>query len=369
METIETRPISLRPSAAPARLKPPVSVLDLSLEELRLNLATHGQPTYRAEQVWKGLYGSLAAGTDAVTTLPAPIKSLLNEELPMPVLAPISSTRADDGATHKILFKLYDGRAVESVLMRYEDGRATVCVSSQAGCAVGCVFCATGMGGFDRNLSAGEIVGQILYFARELHAEGRKLTNIVYMGMGEPLANLRAVWRSIENLHEPKGMNFSPRRITVSTVGLVPQIRKFAEYPLPVNLAISLHAADDELRSSMMPVNNRWPVSELVAAAKEYTERTRRRISFEYALIADSKSSVAQARALAALLRGMLCHVNLIPLNKVPGSPLRPPTAEETRAFQRELEAAGIPCTVRLERGADILAACGQLRIEHALAT
>lgn len=348
------------------RQKPWRSLLDLSLDELREWLRARGEPSYRAAQVWKGVYGALADGLGEVTTLPPALRALLDEELPMPVLAPLHSTEADGGATHKMLFRLFDGKAVESVLMRYEDGRATVCVSSQAGCAMGCVFCATGMGGFDRNLSAGEILAQILYFARELKAKGARLTNIVYMGMGEPLANPKAVWRSIENLHDPAGMHFSPRRITVSTVGIVPRIREFAEHGLPVNLAISLHAVDDERRSRLMPVNDRWPVDELLAAAREYTHRTGRRISFEYALIGGENSSIEHAQKLAAKLRGMLCHVNLIPLNEVPGSPLKPPTPREVRAFREELEGAGVPCTVRLERGADILAACGQLRIEHA---
>ncbi len=359
---------TVRPLTARVQ-KPPVGLLDLSLSELREWFRERGHPEYRATQVWKAVYRDLVAGPEHITTLPKTLRELLAEQLPMPRLKPIRTWDADGGETRKALFQLHDGKAVESVLMRYEDGRATVCVSSQAGCAMGCVFCATGLGGFDRNLSTGEILGQILYFARELKTTGRKLTNIVYMGMGEPLANPRAVWRSIESLHEPQGMDFSPRRITVSTVGLVPQIRKFAEHELPVNLAISLHAPDDELRSRLMPVNDRWPISELIEAVREYTERSGRRVSFEYALIADSNSSVEHARALGRLLHGMLCHVNLIPLNNVPGSPLKPPTAEEIRAFRDEVARAGVPCTVRLERGADILAACGQLRIEHTKAS
>ncbi|MDP9352593.1 MAG: 23S rRNA (adenine(2503)-C(2))-methyltransferase RlmN [Chloroflexota bacterium] len=354
---------------APLRLrarKPELGLLDLSLEDLRAWFRDHGHPQYRATQVWQALYRDLVVGPEEITTLSKALRQTLAEALPLPVLEPLRVWEADGGATRKALFRLYDGKAVESVLMQYEDGRATVCVSSQAGCAMGCVFCATGLGGFDRNLTTGEILGQILYFARDLHSRGGRLTNIVYMGMGEPLANPVAVRRSIENLHEPEGMDFSPRRVTVSTVGLVPQIRAFAEWGLPVNLAISLHAANDELRSSMMPVNDRWPISELLDAAREYTDRSGRRISFEYALIADRNSSLGHARELGRLLSGMLCHVNLIPLNNVPGSPLKPPTPEEVRAFQMEVARTGVPCTVRLERGADILAACGQLRIEHA---
>ena len=365
---IMTIQLELKSTPVKRAEKPAEGLLDLSLDELRTWFRERGEPEYRAMQVWKGIYRDLAEGPEGITTLPARLRERLRSELPMPELTPIRSWNADGGETLKALFRLHDGKAVESVLMQYEDGRSTVCVSSQAGCAMGCVFCATGLMGLGRNLSAGEIVGQILYFVRELHRRGKRLTNIVYMGMGEPLANPKAVWRSIENLHEPEGMNFSPRRITVSTVGLVPQIRKFAESPLPVNLAISLHAPDDELRGEMMPVNRRWPIAELIDAAREYTERTHRRISFEYALIAEKNSSIEHAQALGQLLRGMLCHVNLIPLNNVPGSPLKPPTPEEVRRFREELERAGIPCTVRLERGADILAACGQLSIEHARA-
>ena len=244
-----TSVLNIERPRARATAKPPASVLDLSLEELRAWLGERGHPGYRAAQAWKALYGELVADVGEISTLPAVLREEIRSELPMPTLTPVRVWDADGGATRKVLFGLFDGRAIETVLMRYEDGRATVCVSSQAGCAMGCVFCATGMGGFDRNLSAGEIVGQILYFARELKAEGRRLTNIVYMGMGEPLANPAAVWRSIENLHEPEGVNFSPRRITVSTVGLVPRIRELAEYPLPVNLAISLHTPYDEVRS------------------------------------------------------------------------------------------------------------------------
>ncbi len=364
METIQ---LTQAPDVAtPRRQKLPVGVLDLSLEEMRAWSREHGEPGYRAAQIWRGLYADLIAEVRAISTLPVALRTSVANDLPMPSIKPLHTWKADGGATHKVLFGLHDGTAVESVLMRYEDGRATVCVSSQAGCAMGCVFCATGLGGFDRNLSAGEIVAQILYFARDLKREGRRLTNVVYMGMGEPLANPRAVWRSIENLHEPTGMNFSARRITVSTVGIVPQIHRFAEADLPVNLAISLHAPNDELRGELMPVNHRWPIRDLIDAARAYTERTGRRISFEYALIADSNSSVEHARALGDLLRGMLCHVNLIPLNNVPGSPLKPPTPAEVCAFQDTVLSAGVPCTVRLERGADILAACGQLRIEHA---
>ncbi|MDQ3855928.1 MAG: 23S rRNA (adenine(2503)-C(2))-methyltransferase RlmN [Chloroflexota bacterium] len=352
--------------AGPRTPRPPVGLLDMDLGELETWLTAAGEPRYRARQVWRALYRDFTPDPALITTLPKPLRERLASDLPLPTLVPLREWLADNGATTKVLFQLHDGKAIESVLMEYEDGRATVCVSSQAGCAMGCVFCATGLGGFDRNLSTGEIIGQILYFCRLLAHRGKKLTNIVYMGMGEPLANPGAVWKSIHSLHSPEGMRFSPRRITVSTVGLVPQIRRFAEERLPVNLAVSLHAPDDELRSRLMPVNRRWPIAELLEAVRGYTELTGRRVSFEYALIAGQNSSPEHARALAERVSGLLCHVNLIPLNNVPGSPLMPPSPDEVRSFQSILRDAGVPCTVRLERGADILAACGQLRIEHA---
>jgi len=347
--------------------KPAKSLLDLSLQELREWIRLRGYPEYRAVQVWQAIYRQLEVDPEKMTSLPKALREVLSAEFPFPNITPVRTFVADGGDTEKVLFQLEDGNAIESVLMEYMDGRATVCVSSQAGCAIGCTFCATGLGGFYRNLSAGEIVYQILYFSKKLRDKGKRLTNIVYMGMGEPLANLDAVWRSVENLHEPTGMNFSARRITISTAGLVHQIDRFPPTDLQVNLAISLHAPNDDLRTSIMPINRRWPISELIASAKRYVERTHRRITFEYVLIAGCNSSKEHARDLSNLLRGLLCHVNLIPLNRVPGSPFEPPSTEEVNTFRDILLSAGIPCTVRLERGADILAACGQLRMEHSL--
>ena len=241
--------------------------------------------------------------------------------------------------------------------------RATVCVSSQAGCAMGCVFCATGQAGFERNLTAGEIVAQVTGFAREqADSRGRGLTNVVFMGMGEPMANYGAVWRAIETLHDPAGLGMAARRITVSTVGLVAGIRRLAEERLQVGLAVSLHAPDDGLRERLIPTAHRYPLRDIMQACREHVERTGRRVTFEYCLMRDVNDAPGQARALAAMLQGMLCHVNLIPVNPTADASIRRPARERTRAFQRELAARGVPCTVRIEKGVEISAACGQLR-------
>jgi 23S rRNA (adenine2503-C2)-methyltransferase len=303
-----------------------------------------------------------------------------------------------------------DGNTIETVLMLYYD-RATVCVSSQVGCAMGCTFCATGQMGFTRNLSSGEILEQVIWFNRWLRehphnpmrnaefgmrnkgpakggsvhsqddsawhsaesasvtsGQGREITavtNIVFMGMGEPLVNYNNLWGAIRTLTSPEGLGMGARRLTVSTVGIAPQIRRFAREDLPVNLAVSLHAPNDELRSSTMPMNDRYPIAELVAACREYTETTHRRISFEYVLINGVNDSPELAHQLAGLLKGMLCHVNLIPLNPVPGTGMRATPRERVFAFQKIVEEAGISTTVRIERGVDIAAACGQLKVEE----
>jgi 23S rRNA (adenine2503-C2)-methyltransferase len=236
-------------------------------------------------------------------------------------------------------------------------------LSSQAGCAVGCVFCATGQGGFERNLSTGEIVAQVVEFAREQRQRGERTpTNVVFMGMGEPMANYRAVWRAVETLTHPDGLNLGARHITISTVGLVPGIRKLAREPLQVGLAVSLHAPDDELRQRLIPTAHRFPIADIIAACREYSDTTRRRVTFEYCLMDGINDTPEQARALSALLTGVLCHVNLIPVNPTADRSIARPARGRTLAFQRELAARGIACTVRVEKGAEISAACGQLR-------
>jgi len=337
------------------------SILDLSKKELSEFLTRRGEPRFRAEQVWNGIYRTFASSFDEITTLPKPLRDSLGEALPFPVLTPIETLVSADGETRKVLFRLFDGETIEAVLMRYEK-RCTVCVSTQVGCPVGCAFCATGKGGFVRNLRTREIVAQVLFFARELKDAGDHLTNIVYMGMGEPFLNYEAVMRSIRILNDPAGFGLGARRFTVSTVGIVPGIERFTREGLQVNLAISLHAADDELRDRLVPMNRRYPIGEIMRACHAYIERTNRRVSFEIALIDGVNDSIAHAKAVAELLSGMLSHVNLIPLNPVPGIPLRPSPRRRVMAFQRVLEDAGIPTTVRLGRGVEIQAGCGQLR-------
>lgn len=344
------------------------SLYDLSLTELEAHVEALGAPKYRARQVWEWVYRHFAGSYDKMANVPAGLRRQLGETLPFPVLTVVTELAADDGLTRKRLTRLHDGKLIESVLMLYDPrsdsrGRATVCVSSQAGCAMGCVFCATGQAGFDRNLTAGEILAQITGFAREQSAGGRQpLTNVVFMGMGEPLANYRAVWRAVGTLHDPHGMNLAARHITISTVGLIPGIRKLAEEPLQVGLAVSLHAPDAALREKLIPTAHRYPLPDILQACREYATKTGRRVTFEYCLMDGVNDAPEQARALASALGGMLCHVNLIPVNPTPDDSIRRPARSRTLAFQRELSARGVACTVRVEKGVEISAACGQLR-------
>jgi 23S rRNA (adenine2503-C2)-methyltransferase len=296
----------------------------------------------------------------------------LQDTLPFPRTRTRAVVVSDDGQTRKRLLSLEDGKLIESVLMLYDPrddarGRATVCVSSQAGCAMGCVFCATGQGGFERNLTTGEIVGQVLGFAREQADSGlQRITNVVFMGMGEPLANYGAVWAAVERLVDPSGFDMAARHITISTVGHVAGIRRLAEEPLQVGLAVSLHAPDDALRQRLITTAHRFPLSDIVEACRYYIERTRRRVTFEYCLMAAVNDRADQARDLAALVRGLNCHVNLIPVNPTGMVGIDRPSRSRTLAFEAELRSRGIPCTVRVEKGVEISAACGQLRTSSA---
>jgi 23S rRNA (adenine2503-C2)-methyltransferase len=356
-----------------------VSLMDLSRDQLAALLAGWGEPRYRAGQVWEWLYCKLAADPAQMTNLPLSLRQRLAVETRLDPLELMVEQRSRDGQTVKWLFRLPDGMTVETVLMRYggEDApgedeakspirkRRTVCISTQAGCAMGCVFCATGQSGLARNLTAGEIVAQVLAAARWLAKEDgseERLTNVVVMGMGEPLANYDRTWQALRTITDGDGFNLGARHITVSTVGLVPGIRRMAEEPLQINLAVSLHAPNDALRSKLAPINNRYPIAEVMAAVRDYVGRTHRRVTFEYALMDGINDSPALARELAIRLRGVLCHVNLIPLNPVAESPYQPSSAERAAAFQAILEAGGIPVTMRLRRGIDIDAGCGQLR-------
>jgi 23S rRNA (adenine2503-C2)-methyltransferase len=355
--------------APPAR----PDLYDLSLAQLTDLLAGWGEPAFRARQLYRQLYVHLAADFASMTDLSKALRERLAAETRIGSLERTKLLQGDDGMTRKALFKLPDGSPVESVLMVYPD-RATVCVSSQSGCPMACVFCATGKLGHLHDLTAGQIIEQVLWAARELVAirnsalGTRHLSNVVFMGMGEPFNNYDPWWASVERLHDPQGFNLGARSFTVSTVGLIPGIRRLAEASLPINLAISLHAADDELRTDMMPVNKRYPIADLIDAVRDYTEKTSRRVSFEYVLLKEKNDFPEQAQRLADLLKGgpggkhhLLCHVNLIPWNPVPGTPLGRSDRARVDAFRDVLDRDGIPCSVRMERGTAIAAACGQL--------
>ncbi len=369
-------------------------LLDLSKPQLTDLLVGWGQPRFRADQVWDWLYRQYATDPAEMSNLPAALRERLAAETVVAPLAQVYEQRSGDGQTIKWLFRLRDGLTSETVLMFYDDvsgqarERRTVCISTQAGCAMGCVFCATGQAGLARNLTAGEIVAQVLAAARWLgDDEGpktkdetpslpgpssfvlRQLTNIVVMGMGEPFANYERTWQALRVITDPAAFGLGARHITVSTVGLPQGIRKMATEPLQVNLAVSLHAPNDALRSRLLPVNQRYPIQDVLAAIQEYIAATNRRVTFEYALMSGINDTPALAVELAALLRplrsptgGSMCHVNLIPLNPVAESPYQPSTPEDAAAFQRILERSGVPATIRMRRGIDIDAGCGQLR-------
>ena len=317
------------------------------------------QPNYRVEQLWKGLYDEGLA-IEEISTLPKGLRTELSKLLP-PALFDRLVRVSEGGETHKWLWGLADGDAVETVLMHYTD-RSTVCVSSQAGCAMACGFCATGQEGFRRHLSTGEIVEQVVR-AREA-AKPRRLSNVVFMGMGEPLANYDAVWGAIRRIHGDLGL--SARHITMSTVGLVPGIRRMATEDLPVSLAVSLHAATDDLRTELVPINARYPIADLADACAEYVAASGRRLSFEWALIADVNDTYEQAVALADLCRELRAHVNLIPLNPTPGYLTVGTDTAGVKRFQDWLQDRNTNATIRRNRGTDIDAACGQLRATSA---
>jgi 23S rRNA (adenine2503-C2)-methyltransferase len=394
-----------------------VMLVDLKKDELTDLLAKWGEPTYRARQVYEWIYKKLATHPGQMTNLPAALRNRLAMDTYIDPLEKVYEQRSADQHTVKWLFRLPDGLTIETVLMLY-DQRRTVCISSQAGCAMGCVFCATGQGGLARNLSSGEIVAQVLAAARYLaalpppaaaaphapaagfvplsafgslgslngyspefpgentpahgsaaHGGGQRLTNIVVMGMGEPFANYEPVWQALGAITDKDGLNLGARHITVSTVGLPQGIRKMAAEPLQINLAVSLHAPNDEVRGNLLPINHRYPIKDVMDAIREYIQRTNRRVTFEYAMMDGINDTPELAAQLAGLLKplrsatgGVMCHVNLIPLNPVAESPYQPSTDANALAFQRILERSGIPATVRLRRGIDIDAGCGQLR-------
>ena len=351
---------------APARGKPPQHLLDLSRSERREAMAALGLPAFRADQVSTHLLVHLQDDPDTWTDMSAADRLVVCELLPT-LLEPVRTLTCDDGTTVKTLYRLHDGSLVESVLMRYPD-RVTMCISSQAGCGMNCPFCATGQAGLTRNLSTAEIVEQVLAGARAL-ASGQipggpgRVSNVVFMGMGEPLANYRSVVAALHRLIDPapEGLGMSARGVTVSTVGLVPRMRQLADEGMPVTLAVSLHAPDDHLRDTLVPINNRWKVSEVLDAAWFYADRTGRRVSIEYALIKDINDQRWRAELLGEMLAGHLVHVNLIPLNPTPGSKWTASTPQAQSQFVAALREAGVAVTVRDTRGREIDGACGQL--------
>jgi len=317
-----------------------------------------GEPRYRLDQLWSGLYEQLADPSD-ITNLPKGLRARLDEVLPTELKA-VTEAVSDKGDTVKFLWELNGGSRVETVLMLYPE-RATVCVSSQAGCAMACGFCATGQAGFTRHLSVGEIVEQVIRAAQRAKAAGRRVSNIVFMGMGEPMANLDSVWPAVERLHAD--LRLSARHITISTVGLIPGIKRLADLPLPVNLAVSLHAANDFLRNELVPINRRYPIDDLLDACADYLRVKNRRVSFEWAMIDAINDRDSDADELAVLCRRLRpsAHVNLIPLNPTPGYPTRGTPLKRVYEFRDRLDARGANATVRQNRGTDIDAACGQL--------
>lgn len=335
-------------------------IYDLSPEQLQERVKQAGHPRYRADQIWQGLYQSLWASPQEFTALPMAMRNELSETFFFSSLSDQITHHSKDKQTTKTLFALPDGNRIETVLMRYDE-RATACISSQAGCALGCTFCATGQMGLRRNLTTGEIVEQVVRFARLAQSQGQPLTNVVLMGMGEPFHNYEPVMQAIDRLNDPQGFNMGARRFTISTVGLIPGIQRFTEEKRQVGLAISLHAADDDLRSEMLPVNDRYPIKDLIQACKDYLGRVGRRITFEWALIEGVNDSEQQAHSLASLIKGMKAHVNVIPLNPTRGFDGQRSGRQRVAAFRDVLSSYEISCTVRVRRGIDIMAGCGQL--------
>ena len=356
-----------------SRVKAPQHFADLPATERRAWVLELGLPAFRANQISIHYFQHHNDDPESWSDFPASAKELVREKILPNLLTSVRSISCDGGTTRKDLWRLHDGVLVESVLMRYPD-RATVCISSQAGCGMNCPFCATGQAGLTRNLTAGEITAQVVAAAKicesgEIEGGPIRLSNVVFMGMGEPLANYNAVLQSIRNITSatPDGLGIGARSVTLSTVGVVAGIEKLINEGIPVTLAVSLHTPDDELRDTLVPINERWKVSEVLAAADKYSEKTGRRYSIEYALIRDINDQAWRADLLGRLLKNRNAHVNLIPLNPTPGSKWTASRREDERAFVRTLENYGVPVTVRDTRGREIDGACGQLAAAETL--
>ena len=338
-------------------------IYDLTPEALGGWLAAHGEPAYRAGQILDWLYAKRVTDFEGMTNLPKELRRKLSEHFRFAVLEEITKLTSRDG-TVKYLFGLFDGHAVETVVMRHQYG-ISLCVTTQVGCRMGCTFCASTLGGLKRNLTAGEIVAQAVHAQRMLDASGERIGSIVVMGSGEPFENYEATKAFLTIMTHEKGMNIGQRHVTVSTSGLVPKIREFADWNTQINLAVSLHAPNNELRSKLMPINRKYPLPELLDACRYYIAKTGRRITFEYALINGVNDRPEHAEELGDVLKGMLCHVNLIPVNYVPERNYVRTSREDIFNFKRILESKRINTTIRREQGHDIAAACGQLRAKY----
>ena len=363
---------------SPAGPRPAIS--DVSQEQLAAWLVARGEPAYRAGQILRGVHRPQITGFTDLSDLPATLRQALEAEYRFSTIAASHVLEADHGLTAKAVHELDDGQRIESVLMRTPPragrrGRTTICISSQAGCAVGCPFCATGQAGFGRHLSPGEIVDQVLHWHRSpwlaLGADWRPGSpsghyNVVFMGMGEPLNNVKSVFPAVRLLNDPARLGIGARHITISTSGVVPGMDRMIDELPQVNLAISLHAADDQLRDELVPINRKWPIAQVLGAGRRFAEQTGRRVSLEYVMIAGLNDTIDLAEGLAGLARGWLSHVNLIPLNPTPGSRWSGSPPERIRAFRAVLATAGVPVTVRDTRGRQIEAACGQLHAQLA---
>ncbi len=354
-----------------------IAINELSPKDFRDLLSAWGEPQYRAKQILDWIYRKPVSDFAGMSNLPPKLRESLSEGFSFQSVHPVTEASSRDGSSTKVLFRLSDGRRIESVLMLYEK-RRTVCVSSQVGCAFGCPLCATGADGFERNLTPAEIIDQVLFFSRRLQSResGRgealrtpdsglqTITNVVFMGMGEPLANFEAVWRAVESLTSPELFGLGARHITISTIGIPAAIKKVSRKKLQVGLAVSLHAPNNELRDLLVPPNRMYPLETLIPVCGDYVELTHRRITFEYTLIRGLNDSVAIAIELAGLLRGINCHVNLIPVNPAACPEFKPPHRARVQAFHETLARYHVSNTIRLRRGLDIHAGCGQLRAQ-----
>ena len=344
----------------------PSAISDISDAELLAWLKKRGEPAYRAKQIRRHATHGTARGFAELTDLPKPLRDALSREFRWSSVEPVREEASADGETRKALLKLGDGHHIETVLMPHHGARNAVCVSTQAGCPMACAFCATGEMGLVRDLTTGEIVDQVRHWQRELAARGDRVSHIVYMGMGEPLHNYEATLASARTLIDPEAFGISPRRVTISTCGVVPKIDELAGEGLPVNLAVSLHGADDRTRGAIMPINRKWGVEDVLAASSRYVKKTKRRVTFEYVMLAVVNDSESAAKELAAGItrhgRAADAHVNLIPYNPGPGG-FRRPSPEKMERFAKILTDQGIAATLRISKGQDIAAGCGQLKV------